>query len=243
MWHQRFRNCPLIILNHIWIKLTSHCASPICDAAWDKTKPNNNIEYDDNVHSSKNNCQKRSEDTRCVCLLTFKNAHTLSHDCSEQWITAANCCSLLANVSNRKMDPAGVVIVMSLLKATAGKIQRSCKCVCVWGGGFEWEERTEEREEMKRREAQTKKKGQNFKKPPHKNPRTSMSVKRTGGVMVHWIYSNPSVNTALPVLQGGCCVGPAGVRCKEGEGLPVTFAVEGGRTLHISESRLVLPSQ
>lgn len=70
-----------------------------------------------------------------------------------------------------------------------------------------------------------------------------MSVKWTRGGGLWFIEYIPIPLSTLPILQGGCCVGPAGVHCNEGEGLPVTFAVEGGCTLHISESRLVLPSQ
>ena len=105
----------------------------------------------------------------------------------------------------KKMDPAGLVIVISLLKATAGKSQR----VCQRGGTSEWEEKRGELAWKcgKRGISSDKERVPPFQKVLLQT--TTQGQPRRGnrprGVTVHWIYPHPSVNTVRPIPEGSCC--------------------------------------
>lgn len=128
------------------------------------------------------------------CRHTLKDTWLQGGD---QWITAVNRCSLLTNVSNQKMVPAGVLIVISLLKATGGKSRQSCQ----------QEVRVSERKRDRNwlqagvGEGGVLDRQRQWKSATiYRSTRTQRQACQWNwprGIMGHWIYSHPSVSMVI----------------------------------------------
>lgn len=142
------------------------------------------------------------------------------------------------------MDPAGVVIVISLLQATGGKSQRSCQ----WGGRVS--ERKRERSwcvESEKCRSSNKEKVPQFKEVLPQQQQQQPKDNHVSEIDPEVLWFAEYIQIPLSTQHYQYFKDDAVVVLLEygarGEQHSVTSEVEGGLKLHISESRLVLHSQ